>query len=241
MKIACPKCSESDIRNGECPKCHFTLTIADILRLYRDNVVGFVRRKAVISCPHCGNIVKITASLCPSCKNMVTATAVKDTVTAPTRKWWNDFLNRATPTTMRSVQWVYLLASGVVLWCLLAYTEEHNQEHWVRNTALSVLYLTVMGFIAVLIIPPSVRLAITKRAAWRVKLAMIANYLTLMLILQMSIGAWWARALMMAGLFVATFLAIILFNAFFSPMLPGKNQPNTFDPSQPQGRRGRFD
>ena len=240
MKIACPKCPESVIRDGVCPTCGFTLTVGGIWRFYLGRLADFFRRRAVIPCPHCGGEVPITTSLCPHCNETVTANAVVDTVTAPPRLIWQDFVKHPTPGAMRRFQWAYLLASGLALWGLLAYAEGHNGEHWVRDTALSVAYLAILGFIAVLVVPPSVFEAVAKRAGWRVKLAMMANYLSLLILLQLAVGAWWARALTLSGLFLAAYLGMMIFHALRGPQ-PDANQQRPFDPSRPQGRRGRYD
>jgi hypothetical protein len=240
MKIACPKCCDSVIRDGVCPRCGFTLTVGGVWRFYRDRLARLFRRTAVIPCPHCGGEVRITASLCPHCNEAVTASAVVDTVTAPSRRLWRAFVNNPTPGAMRRFQWAYLLASGLVLWGLLTYIQEHAGEHWLRESALSVLYLAILGFIVVLVVPSSVFEAVAERAAWRVKLAMIANYLTLLILLQLAVGAWWAKALTLAGLFVAAYVGVLIMLALRGPP-PDEDQQNRFDPSRPQGRRGRFD
>ena len=236
MRIACPRCPDLDIRDGKCPRCGFALTVGDISRFYWGKLIGCFRRKAVISCPSCGHEVAITASVCPSCNQGVTASAVVNNVTEAPRRQFNGLLNGATPGTKRRVQWAYLLASALGLWCLLSYVVEHN-EHWFKNAALSVIYLAVISFIIVLLVPQSVFNALAKRAGWRIKLALIANYLTLLLTMQILIGALWARATMLAGLFVVSYVAVAIFKSVFG----ANDRSGVFDPSQPQGRRGRFD
>ena len=241
MKIACPKCSQSDIRDGVCPNCGFVLTVTEVWRLYREKLTGFLRRKASIPCPHCGGDVQVTANLCPHCNNSVTANAVINTTLAPPRQRWRSFVRNATPVAMRRVQWVYLLLSSLALWYLLAYAQEHNEEHWVRDAALAAFFLAVMGFIVTLIFPSSLLQMVVNRAGWRVKLAMIANWLTLLLLLELLIDVWWAKALMLAGLFLVACLAIIILSIIRAYLLRPEGQQDTFDPSQPQGRRGRYD
>jgi hypothetical protein len=55
--------------------------------------------------------------------------------------------------------------------------------------------------------------------------------------MQMLIGAFWARATMLAGLFVVSYVAVVIFKGVFG----SNDRRDVFDPTQAQGRRGRFD
>lgn len=90
--------------------------------------------------------------------------------------------------------------------------------------------------------------AISQRTTALIKLALILNYLTLVLVLQAWISAWWARASILAGVFAVTWLGVWLLTTFLWPMKEdlqslGAPPPPTrrFDPMAPQGRTGRHD
>lgn len=244
MKFACPKCPhEIDLRDGACPKCGFTLTLGAVAGHYWDRLWSRAKQEAVIQCPGCGQPVPLTATVCPNptCGTAITVGSTVDAVMEPTRRRWRGFLDNATPATRRWVQLAYLFVSAAILWWLLAYVEKHHSENWIWHALLSVLYLTVFGIVTALVAPRRVFEAISSHASWTVKLALVFNYLTLLLLLQIMISTWWARAVMLAGFFGATYVAVWLLRKLLLPMFSGEAEDSSFDPSAPQGRRGRYD
>ena len=244
VKFACPRCShEVGLRDRACPKCKLALTLGGVVGYYWGLLCSGVKKEAVIQCPGCHRPVPLATTVCPhpNCGAPITVGATVDAVMAPTRRRWRGFLDHATPTTRRWVQLAYLILSATILWWLLAYVEKHHSGNWIWHALLSVLYLTVFGIVAALVAPRRVFEAIASHASWSVKLALVFNYLTLLLLLQVMISTWWARAVMLAGFFGATYLAVWLLRKLLLPMFSGEAEDRTFDPSAAQGRRGRYD
>lgn len=208
---------------------------------YVKRLWGHVRANANFQCPRCGEAVPVNAKVCPNpgCGQPITL----DAAMAAPRQRWQRFLANADTETMRRVQWGYLILSAAVLWSLLAFVEQRYSEHWIRHALLSVVYLAVFGFLAPLIVPRHVFRVIATRTGWRVRLGLVLNYLALLLLLQILIGTWWARALMLAGFFGVTCVAVWVLRAVLLPTFMNQSQPQDtrFDPTAPQGRRGRFD
>ncbi len=236
MKIACPGCAnEIDLRQDACPNCGFSLTLGKVVSHYWKYLCGRVREEAVVQCPKCHKAVPLNEKVCPDpdCATPITVEATLQ----PVRQQWQGFLNNASPTFIRYFQWCYLFVSALAVWCLLAYVEKHNAENWITHAFLSVLYLVVFAVIVVAVVPRHVLTSVSVRASGRMKFALICNYFAFLMVLQIMISAWLARAMMMAGFFGVTALAVWLFRALFS----GQPSDRTFDPSTPQGRRGRYD
>ena len=176
---------------------------------------------------------------------MTVAAAAEFTLT-PLRKRWGKWVQRAGPKTMRRLQWGYLLLSLGLLWGLLGYTETHRGGQWISQVVLSVLYLAVLLLLAALLMPREVWLRLAHGFSRITKLAVVVNYLTMLLLLQNLIGAWMARASILAGLFVVSWVGAWLLCCCLWPMyittanilLGGVGG---FDASDPQGRTVRND
>ena len=208
MHFSCPRCHHNQLKLTDqvCPHCGLGLTVPALCRHYWQTLRDGFTRAAVTRCPKCHQEVPLSATVCAQCGQATDLDASIEATLEPPRRRWRTFLRSATPATRRRIQWVYLLGSAAGLWWMLAYVEEHFTQKWLGYAALSVVYLAVLSFLAVSLIPPRVFQTLNRRASIPVKLALVANYLTLLLLLQVIIGAWWARALLVAGLFLITWL-----------------------------------
>lgn len=182
------------------------------------------------------------AKVCSKCGTPFTL----DSVIEPPRRRWREILENITPETRRRIQWCYFLFSVALLGWLLAYCEQNQEKHWVGHALLSVIFLAASGLLSVLLTPRQVIQNFSRHCPRLTKLAFVANYLAALLLLQIMIGKWWERALILAGLLAVTCLGAWLLCRVLWPMTQqvrglydDSGQP--FDPSAPQGRRGRFD
>jgi hypothetical protein len=260
VKFACPQCSqEIDLRRGVCPGCHLPLTLGAVVKFYWSFWYTRCRQTAVVPCTECGGGVPITAKACPACKTPLTVNSAVEKTLAPARQRAGQLvaggretlarartsMKKATPETKRRIQWVYLLFSVALLWWLLVCAEQNEVGTWLRRALLSVVFLAASGMLVIVVVPRHMLQTVSRRASILSKLAMVANYLTLLLLLQMMIGVWWQRALILAGLVGVTCLGAWLLTVFWNATEKARNfigQDNqTFDPSAPQGRQGRFD
>lgn len=177
---------------------------------------------------------------------MTLGVAVEVTLT-PLRQRWYRFVDAAGPKTMRRLQWAYLLASLGLLWWLLGWTERRHGSDWMAQAALSILYLAAVVLLVAVLVPKATLVRAVRGTSRLVKLGLVLNYFTLLLVLQNVIAAWWTRAAMLAGVFVATWAALVVVWHFFWPTylttantLMGTDEA-PFDPSHPQGRTFRAD
>ncbi|MCX6917624.1 MAG: zinc ribbon domain-containing protein [Verrucomicrobia bacterium] len=249
MVFACPKCAQAvRLSQAACPACGFSLTLGAVVAHYWSRLTHRVREQSAIRCPQCGQASPLASETCPHCHFEITVDSTVNAVLEPPRRRWRLFVGNASPATRRRIQWAYLLSSGLFIWWLLAYIEEHHPDHWVRHAMLSAVYCAVLAFIVLLLTPRKLLAAISQRTTALVKLALLLNYLSFVLLLQMWIGTWWVRAIILAGVFGVTWLAAWLLTSVILPMTnqvrgiyepPNANSP--FDPAAPQGRRGRYD
>jgi hypothetical protein len=249
MTFACPKCGD-DVRLSQaaCNRCGFQLTVGAVVAFYWQGLRRGAQERAAWRCAACGQPAPINAAACPHCKTPITVDSTVHAVLDPPRQRWRNFLTQATPETRRRFQWAYLLASGLVLWWMLADLEKKQTGELFRDALLSVVYCAAVAFIVLLLVPRWIFQLVAQGTTAIVKLALILNYLTLVLVLQSWISAWWARASILAGVFAVSWLAVWLIATFLWPM---KNElhslgapPNprrNFNPSAPQGRVGRID
>jgi hypothetical protein len=165
----------------------------------------------------------------------------------PPRKRLEKAFKAASPQAKRRIQWAYLLLSLGLLWGLLAYVEKHVGDRWYGWAALSVIHLAALGFFAAWLFPRPILHAISHQATGMVKLSLALNVFSAILLLQLFIGAWWARALILAALFAVVWLGAYLLIWYVLPMAaatrqvflgPGEQQ---FDPSAPQGRHVKLE
>jgi hypothetical protein len=176
---------------------------------------------------------------------MTVAAAVELTLT-PLRRRWRRSVKRADYKTTRRIQWGYLLLSLTLLWWMLGYTETHHAKDWVGQATLSILYFAAFALLAALLVPRNVWTSFACHTSGLVKLGVVVNYLTLLLLLQNFIGAWWTRTSILAGLFVVSWAGSWVLCRFFWPAYLGAANiivggPQNINPSDPQGRSGIYD
>ena len=249
MTFACPKCGDNvRLSQAACDHCGFQLTVGAAVAFYWQRLRRGAQERAAFRCAACGQPAPINATACPHCKTAITVDSTMHAVLDPPRQRWRNFLIQATPETRRRIQWAYLLASGLVLWWMLADLEKKETGELLRDAMLSVVYCAVVTFIALLLVPRRIFHLVAQLTTAKIKLALILNYLTLVLVLQTWISAWWARASILAGVFGVSWLAVWLISTFLWPMnedlrsLGAPPAPDrTFNPAAPQGRTGRYD
>lgn len=254
MTFACPNC-EGDVRLSEkaCAGCGLSLTLSGLIGHYGGGLIEWFRSYAFIPCPSCGQLVPITAIHCPhaDCGQKITVGGVVGKATATPRKHigdsrrrWRDFILHATPTQKSVVQWLFLLFCGsisavLVVMTVRGYTEAHEQT--AKLTLISLAVFTVLG---VLLLPEELISGVSRYASVPVKLALLANYASLTVVMYWVIGRW--PGFMLITWFLGSVSVILLVAMFARKLLFGFNRTpvsgsRSYDPSLPQGRSGRYD
>jgi hypothetical protein len=231
---------------GQCPKCGFSLSLGSVLKFYWQHLSHSLTRTTALRCPKCGFPNPLKAVSCERCHCDITVAGAATTVTEPARRRWQDFKRNASRGTMWRLQWAYLVFSVVLLWSLLSYVEKHGGKFWPFYMLLSIVYVAVLSYFALWLIPRKNFIGLFRFASRLVKLGLALNGLSLMLIVQLLIKGWLARALILAGLFFVAWVAAFLLYFKILPMTAATEavflgSGSEFDPQAPQGRSARTD
>jgi hypothetical protein len=244
VRFQCPNCPDGEIglRGSVCPKCGYTLTVGNLFALGWQQLRGFFGEEAVLRCPKCDRPMPLNATKCPNpaCGLAITV----EMVTAGSKSWWREFVRSAAPILGPLLQWGFLLLSVVGLIFMLSYAERQETERWPKLVGLSMIYLGVLTLVAKLVMPVRVIEAVVHQATGPVKLALICNYFSVLLLLLIALNTWWSRSLILAVLFGVSLMGLWIFQIVLAPsflrrVLPGRS--DRYNTTAPQGRRGRHD
>ena len=233
------------LRDRACRKCGKEYTVQAWFASLRRGVRGRAAQPIMMTCPGCQRAVPATEVQCPRCGADLTVEAAFDQTLEPVRAWWQRFADGLGPRARHRIRWGYLLLSLFLLWEVLGYAEARRTSEWLLHAALCVAYLGVFLFLFVWLTPREPLRKFARQAPRPVKLALVCNYFTLLMLLQIAIGTWWTRATMLAVLFAVTWGGFKVFADIIHPryrelldILFGDSDPR-FDPSAPHGRKGR--
>jgi hypothetical protein len=242
MRYTCPRCGHEELKltDKTCPNCKLVLSIRPLLKFYWHQWKKRLKRAAVTRCPHCNENVPLNAAACVCGESLKVGDAVAAALD-PSRKKLEHFVNTAGTGTQRLIQWLYLAVSLTAGCWLLNYVHAQYSKQWIGYAALSTVYLGVLVVLANWLVPQQVFKAVKCRGA-PVKLALLANFLSLLLLLQLVIKAWWAQALALAALIGVAVLGLLLSN-FITSIQAGKSRPgdSIHTKTRPQGRKAVID
>jgi uncharacterized protein YbaR (Trm112 family) len=243
MRLACPHCgNELSLADRACARCGRAIRPWTPLAALAATVRRWVGSATALECPRCRQATPLRAHACRHCGQPLTLGVAVEVTLTPLRERWYRFVDVAGPKTMRRLQWAHASLSLALLWWVLGYTERRHGGDWMAPAALSILYLAMVAFLAAALVPKAALVRVVQGTSWRVKLGLLMNYFTVVLLSQNVIAEWWTRAAMLAGLFVVTWAAALVLWHFFWPayvttsnfvMSEGEAE---FDPSNPQGR-----
>ena len=247
--FACPNCGVGvGLNDRLCSGCKQPLGIVSLLDFYWNRLRQGVAAAAVIRCAKCPAAVPIGKSNCPSCGHPLSVGVAVDSVVQPPKRRLFAWAKSATPETKLRVRWMYFLFSLAILWWTLAVVQERFPGNIIENSALAVVFLTGLGLLGAMLIPKNVIKVFAKRASRLLKLALVANYLTAMLVMRILTNTWKEQALTLTGVLVATWIAGYFLTQLAWPMkeevaaLYREPDPEPkFNPSSPQGRKVRSD
>ena len=239
MKFVCQRkdCPGVGLRDTGCATCQFAVTPFGVLGFAFRSLRDGLRAHFGVRCPVCGAVIPAFQSTCPGCQTTLTVGRVVDETLGPTRERAKELI-APTPLKITVFQWAYLLISAVVFWFLFGVLQNAAGADAIPPALLSVFYLVLFLSLFVWLVPRPTILALNRRAPKRIKLALVLNFLTGVILLHMAVKEWWARATLLAALFGAIGVGFWLFWKFLWPMLGASAPSGTkpFDPQAPQGR-----
>lgn len=239
MKFICRQqdCPGVGLRDTGCPRCQFAVTPLGVLGFVWRSLISGLSDRLGVRCPTCGGVIPAFQSTCPGCGTTLTVERIVDETLGPTRERTRQLI-APTPIKVTVFQWVYLVISAVVFWSLLSGLQSTAGTDAVLPALLSVFFLVLFLGLFVWMVPRATILAINQRAPKRIKLALLFNFLTSVILLHMAVKEWWARATLLATLFTAIGVGFWIFWKFLWPLLGSSapTGPKPFNPQAPQGR-----
>jgi hypothetical protein len=256
-RIACPNCPDGSLGLGEteCPNCGERLTLQSV---WKHSFGRLLDRDGQTLAPK-GPPGADTDSR--STKNRLkrhTPRAGKKAVKSsaePTGPWWLRGLrflaDLAQGRHRRALQWVcqltYLLASAILLQQLLAGFESRGLQDVLAPAAVSVVFLAALGMLVLWAVPPQLVQTVSHKASGLVKLSLVLNFFSLLLLLQVLVRAWWTRSLILVGLLAMGGVGLWVLRLVFWPAAQHAKKlfqdgpSKDFDASNPQGRQATLD
>ena len=239
MKFICRQrdCPGVGLRDTGCTKCQFSVTPLGVVGFAWRSVVAGLGERLGVRCPVCKEVIPAFQSVCPGCKTTLTVERVVDETLGPARDRAKQLV-APTPIKVSVFQWMYLGVSAVVFWALLGVLQRAAGSDALLPALVSVFYLVLFLCLFVWMVPRPTILALNRRAPKRIKLALLLNFLTGVILLHMAVKEWCARATLLAALFGAMGVGCWIFWKFLWPMLgtAASSGAKPFNPQAPQGR-----
>ena len=245
MAFRCPVC-DRDVKTGDtkCPGCGEPLHAASFVgRLWRSLWAGFTRVTSV-ECPACGEPAAAKSKYCMRCTCNFTVAAALVPILRPLRNKWDAVFKDASPASKRFARIAYVIASAVLFWLVLSYSEKKGAV-WYLYAALSIVYVAFFTFFLLWVVPREHLSRFVRQRKGVVRIGLIFNFFTALLLLQVLMATWTARALMLGALFIVSWLGFYFFLVYIFPVWCGMSvffdDYVPFDHTARQGRTARRD
>ena len=246
MKFCCKKrhCPGVLLRGAPCSSCGLSLTVGCVFKSSLKSFRSLLRRRLALACPGCKGTIPAFDSKCKKCGTILTVERSISAVFGSTEAVKPGVVPSATK--QRLFQWGLLGVSALIFWLSLQELEHTYSQNWQKHAALTIAYFAAFLLLSLWIVPQKTLIVVAQRASKVVKLALVFNYLTGMILIQMFVATWWLRSLMLASILGVTWAGAWIFARFLWPLSatvsalfipPGAY----FDPTSTQGRNVRYD
>ena len=237
----------ASLKATRCSECGLPLTLGAISRHYGQRFTGWLHRNAVIACPHCGGTASLCAKTCPHCFDTITVQASVKASLRPARQRWHGVRTPLMRICRVLAQCIYFLSSVALLGWQLPTIPVEDALFLCIRMVISAELLTFLALILIWVLPRDFLAAVAVRVTAVVKLTLVFNYLSLLLLVESCLQRWTSKSLILAGLLASTWIACRFLHRMVWPVVVGIRQilrgeaGTPFDPSQPQGRQGGFE
>lgn len=239
MKFVCQdkNCPGVGLSDTGCSRCQFAVTPQGVIGFAFRSMMAGIRARLGVRCPLCTGVIPAFQSTCPGCKSTLTVERVVEDTLGPTRERAKQII-APTPAKVAAFRWGYLVLSAIAFCALFGVLQMVAFADILLPAILSTFYLGLFLGLFVWMVPQSTVVALNRRAPKRIKLALLLNFLTCVIVLNLAVKEWWARATLLAALFASIGFGFWFFWRFLWPIL-GANAhsgPRPFNPQDPQGR-----
>ena len=143
------------------------------------------------------------------------------------------------PASKRFARILYVIASAILFWLVLSYSEKKGAV-WYLYAALSIVYVAFFTFFLLWVVPPEHLSRFVRQRKGVVRIGLICNFFTAVLLLQVLMATWPARAVMLGVLFIVSWLGFYFFLVCIVPVWCGMSaQIDTYVPFDHTARQGR--
>lgn len=247
MNVICPNCggSKSKLSDRECPDCHFDLSLSGIFGHLTRGIASRCRRLLTIKCPQCQSPIPFLHTACANGHYLLLDPSLPAAGPAVSR------IQRAlspTPAKISLFQWLYAAVSVAAFW--LVSNRLMFQETFAATTlkshALLAFFVACFMLLTAVIVPRETLLLLIRGTSSRIKIALLLNLVTALLLFEVLLVKWWARFIGIAMLFTSIWLGALVFWKVLWPLVGAASRffvtdGRAFDPKAGQGRRVRMD
>ena len=239
----------STFKNKRCRACHKHLSVASKYYGAVAYAANVVTRGPLIQChnPECDYAYPLGHPECPKCKTRLTGTAAMELLVRPVRKRFLAAGRGAKVQDKRVGHGLYLNFSLGILALVLWQVKDIDAVTWLKHTAVSLMLVAMVGIVIRFAVPRHVLVILVRHTTWVVRLALVSNYMVVMLLVSAFLDDWWAKAVALATVAGVTWGgAWIICYCFYPTSLRMSeiflNPPVTaFDHTRKQGRDGYLD
>jgi hypothetical protein len=230
----------------QCPHCHKPLDVASAFRRLWERLGFAFNRTTAVRCPKCNKTGSLKFGYCTGCGcNFTVASATEKLLLGP-RKIWDRNVTNATATTRRRFKWYYLLFSVVIFFTTLTAYTKFLPANWLGTALLTLLFLMLFLVLLFGLTPRQNLVAFARKTPPVIKLSLVFNYFTVLLLLQFAVSIWHAQAVIMAILCLMSWLGFYVFLVHVWPVWVAmgsffQEPVYQFDPRDNQGRRAYRD
>jgi hypothetical protein len=249
MAFLCHVCGES-VAFGDkvCPRCKEPLDAQSVFKSWWEKLGFKLKRATAVHCPTCNAIGSLQFGYCVKCGcNFTIGSALAPLLRGP-RRFWDRLVTNASPVAKRRFQLLYFFFSSAAFLTLLTVFEKLQPGKWLGTSLLVLIFLTFFLLLFFWLIPRHLLVLVARRTTRLVKLSLVANYFTLLLLIQLAVSTWVEKAVIVASQIVISIIAFYLLLEFVWPVWNALAESfrqaagaQDFDPSAYQGRRAYSD
>lgn len=246
MVFTCPKCGQ-DVALGDArcknPECGLGLSLGSLTRYYAGLFWQGLTKGLSPICPNCKTENPLRTAQCQRCGFELSVTNTFGFYLRPLRERY-ERLRPNDPATRRNMQLLYLLGSLALLAIAVLVVDHkvgNDWRNWLTPLLISLAYCAFCTLFFLVVVPRHVLFVIRTRAAPMTKLSLLANLFTAVLFLQVIVGTWQKRALVLLTSFGVFLAALFLFQLIIYPIWRGMNPPPPPEDLPEQGRAVKRD
>lgn len=232
------------LRDKTCAQCGTPTTVNALILRLGTRARMERRRLTTVRCPGCTQGVGMRMAVCPLCGTQLTVGAALGALFQPLDQRGRNLLQHPPPMARAGAQWLFLLGSLKVMGILLVGLAMADGFDLWGAALLSVPFFAMGLVVLVWIGPRPWQRHLATRASGPVKIGLLLNLLSCLLLTQhLILNSWRASTILAGGVAVVWFGGYVAAKVLWPILVAlreifGKTGAGCFDPSQPQGRKG---